>query len=64
MVLSTSPIANENEYFLPNENAGWGILDLSQLIDLNELKGNLGQQAIAPASDIWVHDSFRIGAEF
>lgn len=64
MVLSTSAIVNENEYFLPNENAGWGILDLSQLIDLSELKGNLGQQAIAPASDIWVHDSFRIEQNF
>lgn len=64
MVLSTSPIANENDYFTPNENAGWGVLNLSQLIDFNELSGNLGQQAIAPASDIWVHDSFRLEQSF
>ena len=57
MVLSTSPIANENEYFLHEKCWLGHTSDLSQLIDLNELKGNLGQQAIAPASDIWVHDS-------
>jgi subtilisin family serine protease len=45
---------------LQNPYDGWGQLNLSALLDLAEVQEHLVEGYAAPASDVWIHDSFRL----
>lgn len=64
--LATTPLPQEKRngenggYELQNHYDGWGQLNLSELIDLGQIEAGLHQGDVAPAGDIWVHDSYRL----
>ena len=43
----------------PNAYDGWGILNLSEIVDLEQL-ASLPSDGERPISDIWIHDSYRL----
>ena len=43
----------------PNNYDGWGVLNLSELVDFDELY-SLDSQSERPVSNVWIHDSFRL----
>tara|TARA_B110000444_G_scaffold75936_1_gene71557 strand:+ start:8924 stop:12103 length:3180 start_codon:yes stop_codon:yes gene_type:complete len=45
---------------MQNEYDGWGQLNLSELIDFNQLEQDLHQGNVSPAENIWIHDSYRL----
>ena len=62
MVIATNDVVTENNYFLRNNESGWGVLSLEELIDFQLLEQSLGQESLTPTGNIWIHDSYR--AEF
>ena len=44
----------------PNNQQGWGRVNLSNLINFEKLEVNIGEGVVEPAENIWVHDSFRL----
>ena len=44
----------------PDNQQGWGRVNLSNLIDFEYLENNVGNVTIEPAENIWIHDSFRL----
>ncbi len=59
LVLATQDIVESEQYFLRNNDSGWGVLDLSKLIDFENLEASLGEENLTPATNIWIHDSYR-----
>ena len=59
LVLATKDIVENEQYFLRNNDSGWGVLDLSKLIDFEDLESSLGEENLTPTTNIWIHDSFR-----
>ena len=59
LVLATQDIVENEQYFLRNNDSGWGALDLSKLIDFENLEASLGEENLTPATNIWIHDSYR-----
>lgn len=63
--LSTTPLSTtyqnggEGGAGEPNNYDGWGVLNLSELVDFDELH-SLDSQGERPVSNVWVHDSFRL----
>ncbi len=45
---------------LRNPYDGFGRLNLSQLIDFEQLENIISQGNVSPASDVWIHDSYRL----
>ena len=68
LALSTTPLSDtyqnggEGGAGVPNNYDGWGVLNLSELVDFDELY-SLGSQSERPASDVWIHDSFRLNSD-
>lgn len=66
MAIASTPLpldernAGQGGQQLRNPYDGFGRLNLSQLIDFEQLENDLGQGNVSPASDIWVHDSYRL----
>jgi len=44
----------------PDNQQGWGRVNLSNLIDFENIEQNIGGEKIEPAENIWIHDSFRL----
>jgi len=44
----------------PDNQQGWGRLNLSNLINFEMIEDNLEDYTVEPADDIWIHDSFRL----
>jgi hypothetical protein len=44
----------------PDNQQGWGRVNLSNLVDFEYIENNVGNISIEPAEDIWIHDSFRL----
>ena len=44
----------------PDNQQGWGRVNLSNLIDFEYLEDNVGDIDVEPAENIWIHDSFRL----
>jgi len=45
---------------LRNPYDGFGRLNLSQLIDFAQLENMISEGNVSPASDVWIHDSYRL----
>ena len=59
LALSTRDMLDDNTSFTRNNQTGWGVLSLDELIDFNKLEISLGEANLTPASNVWIHDSFR-----
>ena len=65
LALSTTPLSTtyqnggEGGAGEPNNYDGWGVLNLSELVDFDELY-SLDSQSERPVSNVWIHDSFRL----
>ena len=46
---------------LQNVHDGWGQLNLSELIDFDSIVTELAEGSASPASDVWIHDAYRLG---
>ena len=46
---------------LQNVHDGWGQLNLSELIDFDLIAAELAGGSVSPASDVWIHDAYRLG---
>lgn len=44
----------------PDDSQGWGLVNLSRLINFEIIEGALGNIVIDPSQNIWIHDSFRL----
>ena len=44
----------------PDNQQGWGRVNLSNLIDFEYIEDNVENISIEPAENIWIHDSFRL----
>ena len=66
LALSSTPLQNdernggEGGLELVNRYDGWGQLNLSALIDFETLDRDLATGAASPASDVWIHDAYRL----
>ena len=64
--LSTTPLSSEFRNgglgggSSPNAYDGWGRLNLSEVVDIEEIKDKLMQEDVRPIEHIWVHDSYRL----
>ena len=64
--LSTTQLSQEERnggdggYAVQNIHDGWGQLNLSELVDFEALEETLHQGNASPASDLWIHDSYRL----
>jgi hypothetical protein len=66
MAIASTPLSldernagNGGEY-LRNPYDGFGRLNLSQLIDFVQLENMISEGNVSPASDVWIHDSYRL----
>ena len=59
LAIATKDITQDEGYFVRNNEAGWGVLSLEELIDFGQLETSLGQENLTPTSNVWIHDSFR-----
>ena len=68
LALSATPLSDthrnggEGGAGVPNNYDGWGVLNLSELIDFDALY-SLDGKSERPVSNIWVHDSFRLNTD-
>ena len=68
LALSTTPLSEEYRNggmgggSSPNSYDGWGRLNLSEVIDIEEVQNGLMQEDVRPIENIWVHDSYRLGS--
>jgi len=66
MSLSTTPLTLEERngglggHDIQNTHDGWGQFNLSELIDFDSLEIGLHEGNVSPASNIWIHDSYRL----
>ncbi|MBT3771784.1 MAG: S8 family serine peptidase [Euryarchaeota archaeon] len=44
----------------PDNQQGWGRVNLSNLVDFNYLNQELNNSTVDPTTNIWIHDSFRL----
>ncbi len=44
----------------PDNQQGWGRVNLSNLVDFEKIEENIGNGNIEPGKNIWIHDSFRL----
>ena len=58
--IATTNIGSPENYTFRNPESGFGVLDLSGLIDFNLLNASLGSGNISPTPNIWIHDSYRL----
>ena len=68
MVLSTDSLEGGRQVELelgpaPDNQQGWGRLNLSNLVDFDYLENNIDGNVLEPANNIWIHDSFRLKEE-
>ena len=59
MVIATKDMSVESGYFIRNNEVGWGVLSLDELIDFHALEQSLGQENLTPTANVWIHDSYR-----
>ena len=63
--LSTTPLAEpfrnggSDGSIAPNNHDGWGVLNLSELIDFDGLSAS-SESIERPIQNVWIHDSFRL----
>ena len=68
LALSTTPLSEEfrnggmGEGTSPNSYDGWGRLNLSEVIDIEDIQNELMQEDVRPIENIWIHDSYRLGS--
>lgn len=60
LAIATTQIIDEEDYNKRNINAGFGVLNLSELVDVNSISSEIKLKDISPSEDIWIHDSFRL----
>ena len=66
LALSTTPLSDEFRNggegggTSPNTYDGWGRLNLSEVIDIDKIQGDLMQEDVRPIEDVWIHDSYRL----
>ena len=64
--LATTPLPQEERnggnggYAVQNIHDGWGQLNLSELVDFSSIENALHQGNVSPATDLWIHDSYRL----
>ena len=58
--VATTEINNSNNYSFRNNENGFGVLNLSELIDFSLLNGGFIAENLSPTPDVWIHDSFRL----
>jgi len=58
--IATTQLANEQNYTMRNFDSGFGVLNLSELIDINFILSEVKLRNVSPSEDIWIHDSFRL----
>ena len=68
LALSTTPLSEEFRKWgmgggtSPNSYDGWGRLNLSEVIDIEDIQNELMQEDVRPIENIWIHDSYRLGS--
>ena len=68
LALSTTPLSEEFRNggmgggTSPNSYDGWGRLNLSEVIDIEDIQNELMQKDVRPIENIWIHDSYRLGS--
>ena len=68
LALSTTPLSEEFRNggmgggSSPNSYDGWGRLNLSEVIDIEDIQNELMQEDVRPIENIWIHDSYRLGS--
>lgn len=66
LALSTTQLPQDERnggnggYAVQNIHDGWGQINLSELVDFEALENALHQGNVSPASDLWIHDSYRL----
>ena len=59
LALATQDLLHDGEPFVRNNQSGWGVLSLSELIDFTRLADSDENDSIAVTPNIWIHDSYR-----
>lgn len=44
----------------PDDSQGWGLVNLSRLVDFAGVEDSFDDEPLDPAPNIWIHDSFRL----
>ena len=66
LALASTPLSEQERnggnggHDLRNPYDGFGRLNLSQLIDFEQLENMISQGDTSPAGDVWIHDSYRL----
>ena len=60
MSVATTGIVDSNNYSIRNYENGFGVLNLSELVDFSALNNGFIAENISPTPDVWIHDSFRL----
>ena len=58
--IATTQLSDGDNYTNRNYESGFGVLNLSELIDMNSVLSEVKLNDISPGDDIWIHDSFRL----
>ncbi len=58
--IATTHLLDEGNYTKRNYESGFGVLNLSELIDMDEVLSEVKLNDVSPGNDIWIHDSFRL----
>ena len=59
LALATQDLLHDGEPFVRNNQSGWGVLSLNELIDFTRLANSAENDSIAVTPNIWIHDSYR-----
>ena len=60
LAISTTQIISDEDYSKRNNDVGFGVLNLSELIDVDSILTEIEFNDISPSEDVWIHDSFRL----
>ncbi len=59
LAIATKELPDDNLSDIRNNQSGWGVLSLDELVDFEQLEQSLGEVNLTPTTNIWIHDSFR-----
>ena len=60
LAIATTHISDSANYTKRNNESGFGVLNLSELVDVGSILSDVRFNDVSPSDDVWIHDSFRL----
>ena len=59
LAIATQDLMNDGEPYSRNNQSGWGVLSLAELVDFERLSTPSENHSISVTPNVWIHDSYR-----